>query len=130
MKFWSGSAGICINEQKEILMVRSVGSVEWAVPSGGIEVGESPEECCIREVKEETGYDVKVIEHLKVKETIIKGIQVKIYYFRIEKISESNGINDPDGIIVEADWKSLSEMKTINHAYPEDLDFLLEQLTL
>ena len=65
MKSWSGSAAICINEQREVLMVNSFGSEEWAVPSGGIEEGESPEECCIREVKEETGYDVKVIEHLR-----------------------------------------------------------------
>ncbi|WP_432363345.1 NUDIX hydrolase [Sporosarcina sp. UB5] len=128
MESWSGSAGVCINEQQEILMVKSFGSEGWAVPSGGIEVGESPEECCVREVKEETGYDVKIIELLRVKETTIKGIQVKTYYFSIEKIGESSGINDPDKIISEADWKSLSEIKTIKHTYPEDLEFILEQL--
>ncbi|WP_262177192.1 NUDIX hydrolase [Saccharococcus sp. Marseille-Q5394] len=127
MKSWSGSAGICINEHKEILMVKSFGSERWAVPSGGIEEGESPEECCIREIKEETGYDVKVIKKLKVKETTIKNIKVKTYYFRVEKIGDSSGINDPDQIIVEADWKSLSDIKTINHVYPEDLELLLEQ---
>ncbi|MDW0117554.1 NUDIX hydrolase [Sporosarcina thermotolerans] len=128
MKSWSGSAGICINEHKEILMVKSFESEGWAIPSGGIEEGESPEECCVREVKEETGYDVKVIEQLRVKETTIKDIKVKTYYFRVEKIGESSGINDPDEIIVEADWKSLSEIKTIHHVYPEDLEFLVEQL--
>ena len=128
MKSWSGSAGICINEQKEILMVKSFGSEEWAVPSGGIEKGESPEECCIREVKEETGYDVKVIEHLRVKKTTIKGIKVKTYYFRVEKFGESSGINDPDKDIAEADWKSLSEITVIHHTYPKDLRLLLEQL--
>lgn len=128
MERWSGSAGICINEQMEILMVKSFDSQGWAVPSGGIEEGETPEECCVREVKEETGYDVKVIEQINVKRTIIKGIQVTTYYFRVEKIGGSSGINDPDKIIVEADWKSLSELKTIDHAYPEDLELLLEQL--
>ncbi|MCM3711932.1 NUDIX hydrolase [Sporosarcina luteola] len=128
MKSWSGSAGICINEQQEILMVKSFESEGWAVPSGGIEGGESPEECCVREVKEETGYDVKVIERLKVKETTINEIQVKTYYFRVEKIGESSGINDPDEIIAEAEWKSLSEIKTIPHSYPEDLGLILEQL--
>lgn len=126
MKSWIGSAGVCINEQNEILMVKSFESEGWAVPSGGIEEGESPGECCVREFKEETGYDVKVIEHLRVKETTIKGIHVKTFYFLVEKIGESSGINDPDQIIAEADWKSLSELKTINHAYPEDLNFLLE----
>lgn len=128
MERWLGSAGICINEQMEILMVKSFDAEGWAVPSGGIEEGETPEECCVREVKEETGYDVKVIEQINVKRTIIKGIQVTTYYFRVEKIGGSSGINDPDKIIVEADWKSLSEMKTIKHVYPEDLTLLLEQL--
>lgn len=128
MNRWSGSAGICINEQKEILMVKSFDSEGWAVPSGGIEVGESPEECCVREFKEETGYDVKVIEQLQIKETTIKGIQVTTYYFRVDKIGEGSGINDPDEIIAEAEWKSFSELKTVKHAYPEDLHLLLEQL--
>ena len=128
MKSWSGSAAICINEQREVLMVNSFGSEEWAVPSGGIEEGESPEQCCIREVKEETGYDVKVIEPLRVKETTIKGIKVKTFYFRVEKFGESSGINDPDREIAEVDWKSLSEITTIHHSYPEDLRLLLEQL--
>lgn len=128
MDKWSGSAGICMNEQMEILMVKSFESDGWAVPSGGIEEGETPEDCCVREVKEETGYDVKVIEQLSVKKATIKDIHVTTYYFRVEKIGESSGISDPDKTIDEADWKSLSEMKTINHAYPEDLKLLLEQL--
>ena len=55
-------------------MVKSIASEAWAVPSGGIEEGESPEECCIREVKEETGYDVfEIVENLFIKEVEIKG---------------------------------------------------------
>ncbi|WP_025784436.1 NUDIX hydrolase [Sporosarcina sp. D27] len=127
MKRWLGSAGICFNERNELLMVKAHGSGEWSVPSGGIEEGESPEECCIREVKEETGYDVRIIEQLLVKETSIKGIEVKTYYFRIDTFGTSTGIQDPDGIIGATAWKSLPEVKTMSHAYPEDLDFLLEQ---
>ncbi|QTD42378.1 NUDIX hydrolase [Sporosarcina sp. Te-1] len=128
MKSWKGSAGICINDQMEILMVKAFGSEKWAIPSGGIEEGETPEECCVREVKEETGYDIKIMGKLRVKETVIEGIQVKIHYFRVVKIGESSGINDPDDNIAEAEWKSISEMKMISHAYPEDLEFLLEEI--
>jgi 8-oxo-dGTP diphosphatase len=84
---------------------------EWAVPSGGFEEGESPEECCIREIKEETGYDVKITKLLRIKEITIKGIKVKIYYFKVQKIGESIGINDPDRLIAAAEWKSLNENK-------------------
>ncbi len=127
MKSWSGSAAVCFNESGELLMVRAFDSDEWAVPSGGIEEGETPDYCCVREVKEETGYDVKIIEELKMKEVTIKGIEVKTYYFRVEKIGESDGIEDPDGIIAETDWKSVDEIKVLKHAYPDDKDFLLQQ---
>ncbi|GAA0496482.1 hypothetical protein GCM10008986_24260 [Salinibacillus aidingensis] len=72
-------------------------------------------------MKEETGYDVRIIKNLFVKETVIKGINVKTYYFKVEKIGESEGINDPDKTIIEAAWKSLSEIDNMIHIYPEDL---------
>lgn len=34
----------------------------WMVPGGGFEDGETPEECCAREVEEETGYIVQPIQ--------------------------------------------------------------------
>ncbi|WP_404433536.1 NUDIX hydrolase [Sutcliffiella horikoshii] len=122
MKEWYGSATICFNENKEVLMVKSNDSIGWSVPSGGIEKGETPEVCCIREVKEETGYDVRIIESLFVKETVKKGINVYSHYFKVEKIGESVGINDSDKTIIEAAWKSLSELKNLKHVYPEDLE--------
>jgi 8-oxo-dGTP pyrophosphatase MutT (NUDIX family) len=121
MKHWFGSAAICFNEKNEVLMVRGGGNERWAIPSGGIEKGETPEECCIREVKEETGYDVRIIEKLTVKETVIKGIEVKTHYFKVEKLGESTGINDPDETIVEAAWIALSDLKDLAHMYPEDV---------
>ncbi|MUK87959.1 NUDIX domain-containing protein [Ornithinibacillus sp. L9] len=128
MKEWYGSAAICVSEDKKLLMVRGAGSDVWAVPSGGIEKGETPEECCVREVKEETGYDVEVIKSLFVKETEIKGINVKTYYFEVKKIGTSAGIKDPDNIIVEVDWKSHSELQRVKHVYTEDKSLLLRVL--
>ncbi|MDP4550093.1 NUDIX hydrolase [Alkalihalobacillus macyae] len=124
MKEWVGSAAICFNSECEVLMVRNNETDGWGVPSGGIEVGETPEECCIREVKEETGYDIKIVEKIFVKEVVIKGINVKTHYFRVEKAGESVGINDPDNTIIEASWKSISELKKLVHMYPEDVEII------
>jgi 8-oxo-dGTP diphosphatase len=126
MKEWQGSAAICINNQNEVLMVRGIESEAWAVPSGGIVDGETPELCCVREVKEETGYTVKVKQLIHVKETEIQGIAVTTYYFLVEKLGESDGIDDPDQLIEEFAWKSLNELEEIFHVYPEDKELIEE----
>ncbi len=124
MKKWSGAAAVCLNENNKLLMVRSYGSDAWAIPSGGIEEGETPEECCIREVMEETGYEIEILDQLFLKNTVIKGYQVETYYFIVKKCGVSRGISDPDKIIEESAWVSLSEVGNLNHLYPEDLKLL------
>ncbi|WP_404408047.1 NUDIX hydrolase [Jeotgalibacillus malaysiensis] len=124
MKKWTGSAAICLNENNELLMVRSFGSDAWAVPSGGIEEGETPEACCVREVMEETGYEVEIIRHLFLKETTIDDFEVQTNYFKVKKIGKSSGISDPDNLIEEKAWISASDMKNLKHVYPEDKAFL------
>jgi len=60
---WKGAAGICLNENNEVLMVLQGAPGEektWTVPSGTVEEGETFEECCVREFFEETGLKVKV----------------------------------------------------------------------
>ena len=45
-----------------ILLSHEVNSGWWLVPGGGEEKGETPEECCVREVEEETGLIVKPLQ--------------------------------------------------------------------
>ncbi|MFI2102917.1 NUDIX hydrolase [Isoptericola sp. NPDC019693] len=43
-----------------VLMIHKTDNDRWALPGGGHELGESIADTVIREVKEETGYDVEV----------------------------------------------------------------------
>lgn len=51
-----------------ILLVRqfrpAVEQFVWELPAGTLEVGETPEACCRRELLEETGYSAKTVEYL------------------------------------------------------------------
>ncbi|MDZ5712750.1 NUDIX hydrolase [Jeotgalibacillus haloalkalitolerans] len=124
MKKWSGAAAVCLNENNEVLMVKSFGSDAWAVPSGGMEEGETPEECCAREVMEETGYEIEIMGQLFFKKAVIKGYQVETYYFNVKKLKNSSGINDPDKTIEKTAWMSQTQIENVNHVYPEDKNLL------
>ncbi len=53
-------AGGCIfNENGEVLLQKRRDVSNWGFPGGAIELGESAERAAIREIKEETGLDVK-----------------------------------------------------------------------
>lgn len=55
-------SGACItNEHGQILLQKRSDKEDiWGLPGGALEIGESAEEAAIREVKEETGLNVKV----------------------------------------------------------------------
>jgi 8-oxo-dGTP pyrophosphatase MutT (NUDIX family) len=50
-----GARGVILDEQQRILLIQRSDNHRWAIPAGAMELGESIEECAIREVWEETG---------------------------------------------------------------------------
>lgn len=53
--------GVIVSKNGKILLGKrkgSHGAGEWSLPGGHLEAGEFPENCCIREVLEETGIDI------------------------------------------------------------------------
>lgn len=49
-----------INDQQEVLLVQRADSGNWTLPGGTFEIGESLDRCAVREVEEETGYQIHI----------------------------------------------------------------------
>jgi ADP-ribose pyrophosphatase YjhB (NUDIX family) len=54
------SAAIFDPAREKVLLTRRADNGKWCLPSGHMEAGESAVEACVREVKEETGLDVRI----------------------------------------------------------------------
>ena len=128
---WEGSAAICINDENKLLMVLQGAKNEdlkWSIPSGRKIKHESFEECCIREVREETGFIVKIISQLFEKKIILNDKLIIIKYFRVSLIGGSLSINDPDDLIHDIQWKAADEINELDLSFPEDRITLLKLL--
>jgi len=55
-----GSNGLCFNDKGELLLEKRKDDHSWCLPGGWVDATDTPEESCIRELKEETGFDVKI----------------------------------------------------------------------
>jgi len=64
----------------------------WEFPGGGLDRDESPENGIIREVKEETGFDIKVIKPATT--FYLKFISQKIVFFECQIIGGSATLSD------------------------------------
>lgn len=63
--------GVIVNAKKEIFFTKrndpgSPYHEKWELPGGKIEHGELPTETLVREVREETGFDVKILKLLPI----------------------------------------------------------------
>lgn len=65
-QFIIGAFGIIFDEQKRVLLVHRRDYDLWNLPGGTLEDFESPKNAVIREVREETGLEVKVFKLLGV----------------------------------------------------------------
>lgn len=132
MSDWKGAAGICINEKNEVLLVLQGPPEEekkWAVPAGGVEQGESLQECIEREFFEETGLTVKVLNELKVRSGEYENAAVSfdVHYFEVEVTGGEITVQEGDEWIAEVAWKPIEELSELAMAYPDDIE-LIESL--
>lgn len=55
-----GSSAVVADDAGRILLQRRADSGNWALPGGAMDIGETFAQSAVREVKEETGFDVRI----------------------------------------------------------------------
>ncbi len=98
-------------------MVKNVkgDSFYWSPPGGAVKKDETLEEAVIREVKEETGFESKVIGMHSVREVFFseKGHHALIITFFVQIIGGSIDIMDPDQEITDVSWVDYQTAKEL-----------------
>ena len=93
------------------------GRIDWCVPKGHPEGEETIEQAAVREIAEETGLKVDILEHLgeihyefqTPEKTVVK----TVHHFLMQQTGgELTVENDPDQEAVDVRWFSLGELET------------------
>lgn len=113
--------GVCIQEEK-ILLLNHVGIREnadfWCPPGGGLQFGETIEECLTREFLEETNTKILVGKFLTIHEFVNPPLHAIELFYEVKIISgiPTKGI-DPEmeeQIINDLRWFSLEEINELS----------------
>lgn len=110
---------LILNGKGKILLVKSPKwkHEKWTVPGGHIEVGESAMQAIVREVKEETGLDVKPIKLLMIQEAVFSEEYYKpMHYIFMDFLCESSSDE------VKLDKRELNEYKWFDSREISDAD--------
>ncbi len=106
-----------VDGQAQVLLIRQFEHKQaWSIAKGHLKDGESIEECAVREVREETGLNVKLGDRLPDAVVNIKGGTKTVVSFLAEPIgSQEPNIEDPDCEVVEAKWFNVNELPELQH---------------
>jgi len=116
MKFEFSAGGIVCKGEK-VLLIKTEdlkGNPVWTFPKGVIEKGEKAKDAALREVREETGYDVKIVRLLDVVEYFFRKegelIKKSVKWFLMEPIKR---MEEPDWEVSEITWIKYDEAKEL-----------------
>lgn len=110
-------SALIYDDNENILIVKNIkgDSFYWGLPGGAVEGEETLEQAVIREVKEETGFNVVVTGLSSVREMFFeeRGHHALIITFHAKIIDGEININDPDNDIVEVRWADNQMVKEL-----------------
>jgi len=103
-----GGAAI-INSSGQILLIRRSDDAKWAMPSGALEVGETPAQGAVRETLEETGIQVRATQLVGIFDSRFSGRttahHIYMILFLCEPTSDTNKVEDlSTSEVIDVQW--------------------------
>ncbi len=120
-----GSLGYVFHNDRVLLLKRANPPFQgyWSAPGGKMDYGESPQECCIREIHEETGIDIANSSlSLRAIQTVLDvavPIHWQLFIFRIALNTVTDLNPHPDHLEGELRWFDVSDLATIPRPYTD-----------
>jgi 8-oxo-dGTP diphosphatase len=114
-----------VDDERRLLLAHwnEGGRTGWTLPGGGLDRGEQPHECVVREVLEETGYDVELdgllgvqVGELPVERRIVRGrgdLRLVRIVFRAHVVGGSLH-HEVEGTTDEARWVPLDDVRDLD----------------
>ena len=98
-----------------IARLNRAGRVEWCLPKGHLEDGETPEDAAVREIEEETGIRGRVVDSLGTIDYWFSAegrrVHKLVHHFLLEATGGTLSIDgDPDKEAIDAAWVPLTEL--------------------
>jgi 8-oxo-dGTP diphosphatase len=112
-------------ETNRILMVLNKNGT-WSLPGGAVEAGETLKEATIREVKEETGYDITVGDIVALNEAFIN--ESHVFFITFHGLITQRPEEIPrDENIIKVEWVSVEEADRFMPYHPDGISKLLKK---
>ena len=107
---------VCFKEENVLLVKRAKPPItwKWSIPGGGQELGETTRDAALRELKEETGIDARLIGLIDVIDTVRKDENERIqFHYTLVDFAAEWVSGDPvaDDDVSAARWAPLCDIE-------------------
>lgn len=105
----------------QVLLAHWATRGQWTMPGGGIDPGEDPQDAVVREVAEETGYDVEVDELLGIDSEVVPALSGGELWHALRVVYRVHVVggalrDEVDGSTDRAAWFGLDDLDGLPRA--------------